>query len=1031
MRQGAGQEKGAGGASWERSGLREPRERAMMELAVTVRGVRRARLLVALATFAFTLGVALVCAGSVLASCPEQFGPESFCISSLQSSPFEDEAETVLATQAGSHPYALTTNIEFNHELISEEEFVYGKKEIHSGEIRQEVHIYGDPRDVVANLPRGLVVDPAATPIRCSEAELLGSLEGHTCPLASSVGVLTPRVDSNHTFTTKGLATPVYNMVPPPSAPAELGVNIAGLGLVLHIVGRVRTNGDYGLTGEVSGIGQGHLIFGSTLTLWGDPSATSHDPWRGECAHNKSHKQIEEIGFTTCPVEPTNTPFLTMPTSCPGTPLESTGSADSWQEPGQFAFSAPTFSPAVTECSSLGFTPSIEVQPETTASDSPTGLHVDLHIPQSEDLATLAEANLKDAVVTLPEDMVINPSRADGLQGCSPTQVDLHGAGPANCPDASKVGSVEVDTPLLERSLPGSVYIASQGENPFNSLLAIYVVVEGQGVIVKLAGHVVLDPVTGRLQTTFEENPQLPFEDFKLHFFGGPRAPLTTPPTCGSKSADTVLTPWSGTIPAHLIGEPGNSFTVASGPNSTACPNTVGEEPNHPGFVAGTLTSSAGSYSPFVLKLTRDNGSQTLKGLNVLMPPGLTGKLAGVALCSQAQIETAEHSPGKIEQSTPSCPVTSQVGTVNVGAGSGAPFYAQGHAYLAGPYKGAPFSLAIVTPAVAGPFDLGTVVVRSALYIDPHTAQVTVNSDPLPTILQGIPLDIRSIAVTIDRPQFTLNPTSCEPMTISATAIAQSSEAALTTPFQATSCGNLPFKPSLTASTTGRTSKASGASFAVRVTQNPGEANIHKVSLTLPLALPARLTTLQKACTEAQFNTNPAGCPEGSNIGTATAHTPLLNSPVTGPAYLVSHGGAAFPDVEFILQGEGVEIVLDGKTDIKKGITYSKFETVPDAPITNFETILPQGPHSALAANKNLCATKIVTVKKRATIHHHGHTTHVLRTTRKQVPVPLTMPTTITAQNGAVLTQNTRIAVTGCPKKTKPAHKTHKPHKKR
>ncbi|HEY2283922.1 MAG TPA: hypothetical protein VGH60_10280 [Solirubrobacteraceae bacterium] len=270
-------------------------------------------------------------------------------------------------------------------------------------------------------------------------------------------------------------------------------------------------------------------------------------------------------------------------------------------------------------------------------------------------------------------------------------------------------------------------------------------------------------------------------------------------------------------------------------------------------------------------------------------------------------------------------------------------------------------------------------------------------------------------------------------MVITATVIAQSSQAALMTPFQAKHCGSLPFKPSLTASTTGKTSKANGASLVVQVTQNPGEANIHKVSLTLPLALPARLTTLQKACTEAQFNTNPAGCPEGSNIGTATAHTPLLNSPLTGPAYLVSHGGAAFPDVEFILQGEGVEIVLDGKTDIKKGITYSKFETVPDAPITNFQTTLPQGPHSALAANANLCTTtKTITTKKRVTIHHHnGHTTHILRTIKKQTPVPpLLTPTTITAQNGATLTQNTKITITNCPKKAKPTHTKHKTHKK-
>jgi hypothetical protein len=984
-----------------------------------------------LTVFVLMVGVGFVWSGPVWASFPQQFGPETFGIYTFQNSLFKDEDETESATQAGSHPYALTTNIEFNHELISEEEFVY-RKSVHSGEFFDEVHIYGDPRDVVANLPRGLVVDPAATPVKCNEAELLGTLAGHHCPLASAVGILNARIDGAGIFLDK-LTTPVYNMVAPPGAPAEFGINLIGLGLVLHIGGKVRTGGDYGLTGEVSGIGQGHLVFGSKLTLWGDPSAASHDPWRGECAAHKSHKEVEEKGFTTCPVEPTSTPFLTMPTSCPGTPLESTASADSWQEPNHFVSATPSMSPAVTECSSLDFGPTIEVKPETSVSDSPTGLHVDLHIPQSEDLSTRAEANLKDAVVTLPAGMVVNPSSADGLQGCSSAQIDLHGEGPAQCPNASKIGSVQVRTPVLERPLPGSVYIARQGDNPFGSLLAIYVVVEGQGVIVKLAGHVKLDPVTGQLQTTFEENPQLPFEDFKLDFFGGPRAPLTTPPTCGVKTTDTVLTPWSGTTPVHLAGEPGDSFTVASGPNATACPNTLAEEPNHPGFTAGTLSSTAGLYSPFVLKLTRENGSQTLKGLNVAMPPGLIGKLAGISLCSQTQIETAEHQQGAAEQANPGCPATSEVGTVDVGAGSGAPFYAKGHAYLAGPYKGAPFSLAIVTPAVAGPFDLGTVVVRSALYIDPHTAQVTVRSDPLPTILQGIPLDIRNITVTIDRAQFTLNPTNCEPMSIGATAIAESSEAALTSPFQATNCASLSFKPSLSASTAGKTSKAGGASFVVSVTQKPGEANIHKVNLTLPLALPARLTTLQKACTAAQFNANPAGCPEGSNIGVATARTPVLSSPLTGPAYLVSHGGAAFPDVEFVLQGEGVEVILDGATDIKKGITYSKFETVPDAPISSFETVFPQGPHSALAANANLCATtKTVTVKKRVTSHRHGHTTHILRTVKKQVPaVPLTMPTTITAQNGAITTQNTKISVTGCPKtkppqKTKPVKKTNK-----
>jgi hypothetical protein len=658
--------------------------------------------------------------------------------------------------------------------------------------------------------------------------------------------------------------------------------------------------------------------------------------------------------------------------------------------------SAPSFSPAVTECGALDFTPSIEVQPETTASDSPTGLHVDLHIPQSEDLATLAEANLKDTVVTLPAGMAVNPSAADGLQGCSSMQVDLHGDGSANCPDTSKIGSVEVDTPLLERPLPGSVYIASQGDNPFKSLLAIYVVVEGQGVIVKLAGHVEPDPVTGQLKTTFQENPQLPFEDFKLDFYGGPRAALTTPPTCGTYTTTTYLTPWSAPQGADAF--PSSAFQITGGAGGGPCPNTPAEQPNQPRFTAGTLDSTAGSYSPFVLKLVRKDGSQILEGLNVNMPPGLTGKLAGIAQCSQADIEAAEHNPGGAEQSNPSCPAASQVGTVSVGAGSGRPYYASGHAYLTGPYKGAPFSLAIITPAVAGPFDLGTVVVRSALYIDPNTAQVTVRSDPLPTILQGIPLDIRSITVSIDgvggNNHFILNPTSCEPMAIAATAIAQSSQAPLSSPFQATGCRSLPFKPKLTASTDAHASKANGTSFRVKLqSAGIGQANIRKVDLQLPRELPSRLSTLQKACLAATFEANPATCGPESVIGNATIRTPLLTSPLSGPAYLVSHGGAGFPDVEFVLQGEGVKLILDGHTDIKAGITYSRFETAPDAPFTTFETELPAGPHGILSA-------------------------YVPKTPYDLCGSKLQMPTEITGQNAAVIRQSTTITPTGsCPPK--------------
>jgi hypothetical protein len=600
--------------------------------------------------------------------------------------------------------------------------------------------------------------------------------------------------------------------------------------------------------------------------------------------------------------------------------------------------------------------------------------------------------------------MVVNPSSADGLQGCSSAEIDLHGEGPAHCPNAAKVGSVEVTTPLLERPLPGAVYIAKQADNPFNSLLAIYIVVEGQGVIVKLAGHVELDPVTGRLKTTFEENPQLPFEDFKLHFFDGPRAPLTTPSSCGAYAATTQLTSWSRGTPIEPTIAP---FTIGTGCIQGFAPS----------FSAGTTNNQAGADSAFTTTFSRTDQDQNLSAIALTTPPGLLGKLKGVTQCPEPQAGQGE------------CGPESLIGEATTAVGSGSsPYWVKGgKVYLTGPYNGGPFGLSVVVPTTAGPFTLtgnggpGREIVRASIHVDPHTAQITVLSDPLPTILEGIPLQIKTVNVTINREHFIFNPTNCSPLSVAGTiASTQGAAAGVSSPFNATNCAKLPFKPVFTTSTSGKTSKANGASLVVKVSQKPGEANIHKVNLQLPLVLPARLTTLQKACTEAQFNANPAGCPVASNIGVATAVTPVLNVPLSGPAYLVSHGGAAFPDVEFILQGQGVTIVLDGATDIKKGITYSKFETVPDAPISSFETVLPQGPHSALAANGNLCAsTKTVSVRKRVTIHVHGHAKRVTKTVKHTVSQPLTMPTTITGQNGAQVKQNTKISVTGCPKKAK------------
>ena len=501
-------------------------------------------------------------------------------------------------------------------------------------------------------------------------------------------------------------------------------------------------------------------------------------------------------------------------------------------------------------------------------------------------------------------------------------------------------------------------------------------------MLVKVAGHVEADPLTGRLTTIFDNNPQQPFSDLKVSFFGGPRAPLVTPAACGSYEVTGSLTPYGTELPVAFS----DPFVVAS-----ACGSGFS-----PSLTAGTTNNQAGGYSPFTVTISRGDQDQDLGAISVRTPPGLLGMLSKVPLCEEPQASQG------------TCPAASRIGTTTVGAGAGPDpvFLPQaGHpsdaVYLTGPYKGAPFGLSVVVPAEAGPFNLDEgghpVVVRAAIEVDPATAAVTVKSDPLPQILRGIPLQVRTIDVSINRGEFTFNPTSCEALTVNATVTsAEGARAAVSSPFRAANCGLLPFKPSFKVSTQGKASKAGGASLDVKVGYPRGvQANIRRVVVSLPKQLPARLTTLQKACTAATFAANPAGCPAASDVGTARAVTPVLNVPLAGPAYLVSHGGAAFPDLVVVLEGQGVRLDLVGNTNIKKGITTSTFATVPDAPVSSFELKLPEGPHSVLAANLSgkaryrFCARKLV------------------------------MPTTITGQNGAVIKQNTKIAVTGCPK----AHK--------
>ncbi len=890
-------------------------------------------------------------------------------------------------TQAGGHPYAITTEVDFN--THREAEFPEALKPDQ------------DVKDVAVELPPGEVGNPSGLP-QCTLAQL--SSGSGECPIGAQVGYIVIRGNIGT------LTVSLYNLVPPANAPALFGFNLSGT--IVTITGNVRNGGDYGITVLSPNIPTSVPVDGFTLTFWGTPADPSHDFQRCKLL------MIEEAGSPPQPIvcngapgTPTGpnsdpvqpTAFLTLPGQCtaPGVGMLSTLQVDSWHDPGVWLqrsllnHLSPGYPllPAqwgeqqnLTGCDVVPFQPAVSVTPTNAQADTPTGLNIDISLPQDGLLnpVGIATAGVKKAVVVLPAGESVSPSAADGLGACSLEQVALLDNRPAGCPDSSKLGTVEIVTPLLNDPLKGAVFLGKQGANPFGSLIALYIVVEGHGVILKLAGRVDLDPVTGRVTTTFDNNPQLPFSQLRLNFKAGPRSPLVNPHECGIYTTDGQITPWSGNAPASV----GSSFQITSGPNGSPCPGSP--QAFAPGFSAGTTNNQAGAFSPFSLTFTRNDGEQQLGGVSLKMPLGLLGTLAGIPLCGEPQASQG------------TCDAASQIGTVTAGAGAGAnPFYVQGgRVYLTGGYKGGAFGLSIAVPAVAGPFDLGLVVVRAAIVVDPHTAQLTISSDPLPTILQGIPLDLRVVNVNVNRPGFIFNATNCNKLAIAGTLTggAGGSEA-VSSGYQVTNCGALGFKPKFTVSTSGHTSRARGASLDAKIVYPKGaQANIARVKVDLPKQLPSRLTTLQKACRAEVFAANPASCPAASLVGSASATTPVLPVKLSGPVYFVSNGGAAFPNLVLVLQGYGVTVQLVGDTFISKtGITSSTFKTVPDVPIGTFELKLPEGPYSALTANGNLCKTK------------------------------LAMPTAFLAQDGAEIHQSTPITVSGCAKAKKSKHK--KQHK--
>ncbi len=837
------------------------------------------------------------------------------------------------AVQAGSHPFALTTELAVNTELNPGSGKVVPVEEI---------------KDLQVSFPQGMVGNPTAVP-QCSTPDFLAGKRGE-CEDASAVGFA--KIEFGEPG--KVADVPIYNLEPTPGTAAKIGFIVEDRAPVTIDIG-LDPNSPNNVVAHATNVSQAIFFFRSKITVWGVPADPVHDSDRGNCLFEVSGD---------CEAGVPVVPFLTLPASCDA-PLAFGFEADSWQNPGTWIGDeaavgepGPPLSP--TDCGELEFTPDITAQPTTSATSSASGLDFGIKIddPGLSDPDERSQATIRKAVVTLPPGMTLNPGAANGLESCSEAQFNAEtlATGPT-CPPASKVGEVEVETPLLENRIQkGPIYVATPYQNPFGTLIAMYMVIREPelGILVKLPGKAIPDPVTGQLTTTFGDAPyaipQVPFSDFRFHFRSGPRAPLTTPPDCGTHTVTALFTPSSGGAPLTKTA----TFSTLSGPGGGACPGDV--LPFAPNLEAGSQSSIAGAFSPFSMRLTRGEGQQELTSLSTVLPPGLTGKIAGVEQCSQVALDAARSRAGTLELSLPSCPQGSRIGTIQGGSGAGSVLtYAPGSLYLAGPFDGAPLSIAAVVPAVAGPFDLGTVVAQVGLDLNPTTGEVEVKgpAGSIPRILAGVPLQLRDLRVDVDRPNFALNPTDCEPTATRATLIGSPSTADLSAPYQASACAALGFKPKLTLKLSGGMKRTGNPAITSVLVPRPGDANIAGATVTLPATEIIDNAHINNPCTRVQFNADQ--CPAGSVLGKARALTPLLGQPLEGKVYFRSNGGEReLPDIVADLRGQ-FRITLVGFIDSKKGRIRTRFLNVPDAPVSKFVLRLAGGRKGLLQNTEDLC----------------------------------------------------------------------------
>jgi hypothetical protein len=889
-----------------------------------------------------------------------------------------DAPKGPLLTQAGAHPFEMTTSFAVNGTPTKE-----------GGELVDEPL----RNALFAQMP-GFAGSATAIPA-CSTADFLtdagGALGLSSCPDSTAVGVIAAQLASKKA---KGfLYAAVYNLEPSPGKAARFGFWLSEVPVTIDA--EVSEESPNLIVAGPTNTSQLVEVLGSHFTLWGVPADPRHDPLRGTC--------IELDGSSSgkdCHVGIEETPFLTMPRACAG-PLTTTYKALSWlgsEDSGKALTHDESGNPqGMTGCGALTFAPNLSAVPTSHSAASPSGMDIDLRLPDEglKNPTGIAGSDVSKAVVTFPEGVTLNPSQAEGLATCSEAQLAKEKAGSEfgeGCPAESKVGTVEVETPLLEGDvLKGSLFVATPYANRFDSLIAVYMTIKDpeRGIGVTLAGEVQPDPRTGQLIATFGDEkspiPQAPISDFRVHLREGARSPLITPSHCGDYATKMLLTP---------SGDPANpflatsSFHIGSGVGGGPCP-PAGPPPFDPGFEAGTTTNGAATHSPFTMRLTRRDGDQDLTKFSAALPRGVLASLVGVSKCSDAAIAAARSRTGPHggaeELASPSCPANSKIGTSLAGAGVGSQLtYVPGSLYLAGPYNGAPLSVVSITPGVAGPFDVGTIVVRVALGFDPLTAQAKADgsrSDPIPHILRGIPLAVRDLRVNVDRPNWIFNPTSCAKSSTEASIFGSAADffnpaddvpVGRSASFRAADCLALGFDPHLGLRLKGGTARGQYPAFSATYVPRAGDANLSGLSLLFPHSAFVENAHFRTICTRKAYAVH--NCPKGSVYGHVKAYTPLLEEPLSGPVYLRS-SNHLLPDAVLALHGI-VDVEVPVKIDSFKQRLRATVKNAPDAPITKVVVQMQGGQKGLIVNSRNLCAGK-----NRAELNFTAQSTKTLQRT--------------------------------------------------